>query len=669
MSDISIPGVSSKYNTGKMIDAIMEAEKVPLNRMEDRQQTFDQQKKVWNEVNRKLSSLQENARSLYNFDNPFREYVANSAAPEIISASADRNASKGIEEVGVQQVAANDAFRSRPLSSDFSINAGEYAFKVGEQEVEFSFDGGDIDDFVRRVNRRGKGIIEARLVRDTSDTNILLIESTKTGADNQLTFLKDAQAMGEATGLLARVSTGERDLAINSDTTSSIESSRLRGDFQLQEDNLVVPPGTSAQIQVSPPVQPDKNLQLVLEVQVQELPQDEYQTPSPPPGPKLPDAGGIELEGIEIQNAPGDVKKPSWEPPPEPETVETLQVLSLNERQQLAELTDTEEPQKLTIPLSDLGTALRSIDVLNKNTGRSITVSSARIENPEARGEFQPQFPVSTAQNAQLTINGIPIERDTNSIDDVIPGVTLTPQMASNRTVEINVEPDKEAIKNGLIQFLGSYNQALTEINILTSNRESVIEEIGYFEDDDREAAREKLGMFSGDSSFMQLKNRLQRIAGAAYETSAGRELSMLSQMGISTNASGGSGSVSRSKLRGYLEVDESQLDEAIDQYLPAIKELFGQDTDGDLAVDSGIAVEINNFVNAYTRNNGLIDTRTSSIERQIDETGDEINDFKRRLEDKETDLKRKYGRMEGSLGDLEDSRRSIEGLQQRNSQ
>ncbi|MDZ7793974.1 MAG: flagellar filament capping protein FliD [Spirochaetia bacterium] len=669
MSDISIPGVSSKYNTGKMIDAIMEAEKVPLNRMENRQETFNRQKKVWNEVNRKLSSLQENARGLYSFDNPFREYVANSTSPEIISASADRNAAKGIEKISVQQVASNDAFRSRPLSSDFSINAGEYAFKIGEQEVEFSFDGGDSEDFVRRLNRRGKGLIEARLIRDTPETNILLIESTKTGADNQLTFLKDSQAMGESTGLLARVSTGERNIAINSDTASSIESSRLRGEFQLQDGNLVVPPGTSAQIQVSPPVQPEKSLQLVLEVQVRELPQDEYQVPSPPPGPQLPDAGGVELEGIEVQNAPGEVETPPWEPPPKPETVETLQVLSINEAHELPELTATEEPQKLTIPLSDLGAAVRSIDIRNRNTGRRISVNQAQIENPKARGEFQPQFPVSTAQNAQLTVNGIPIERNNNNIDDVIPGVTLTPQMASDRTVEINVEPDKEAIKNGLIQFLGSYNQTLTEVNILTSNRESVIEEIGYFEDADREAAREKLGMFSGDSSFMQLKNRLQRIASASYETSAGRELSMLSQMGISTNASGGAGSVSRSKLRGYLEVDESQLDEAIDQHLPAIKELFGQDTDGDLVVDSGIAVEISNFVNAYTRNNGLIDTRTSSIDRQIDETEDEINDFKRRLEDKETDLKRKYGRMEGALGDLEDSRRSIEGLQQRNSQ
>lgn len=669
MSDISIPGVSSKYNTDKMIDAIMKAERVPLDRMENRKETFSEQKQVWNQVNRKLTTLQQNARSLYSFENPFKEFVANSSAPEILSASADRNASKGIEEISVQQIAANDAFRSRSLDSEFTIKAGTYAFKVGEQEVEFEFDGGDLEDFVERLNRRGKGLVEAKIVKNTADTNIMVIESTKTGAENRLTFLEDSQQMGEETGLLARVATGERDIAITTDTAAAIETSNLRGEFQVQAGNLVVPPGTSAQIQVSPPVQPGKNLQLELQVQIENLPEEEYQAPSPPPGPQLPPAGGVELEGVQIQNAPGQVDTPPWDPPPEPQKIETLKLLSLNQEFQLQELQNTEEPQKLTIPLADIGAPLRSIDVENRNTARRITVNEARIINPEARGNYEPQFPVSTAQNAKLTVNGIPVERSSNDIDDVIPGVTLTPRMASDRPVELNVEPDKEAIKNGLIQFLGSYNQVLTEVNILTSNRDSVIEEIGYFEDKDREEAREKLGMFTGDTSFMQLKNRLQRIASGAYETSAGRDLSMLSQMGISTNASGNTGSVTRSKLRGYLEVDESQLDTAIDQHLPAIQELFGRDTNGDMVIDAGLAVEMNNFLNAYTRTGGLIDTRTASIDRQIDETEDDITSMERRLEDKETDLKRKYGQMESTLSDLEDSRESIQNFQQRNQQ
>ncbi len=669
MSDISIPGVSSKYNTDKMIDAIMKAERAPLNRMEDRKETFSEQKKVWNQVNRKLTTLQQNARSLYSFENPFKEYVANSSAPEILSASADRNATKGIDEISVQQVAGNDAFRSRSLDSEFSVKAGTYAFQVGDQQVEFDFDGGDIEEFVRRLNRRGKGLIEAKLVNNTPDTRIMVIESTKTGADNRLNFLKDAQQLGVDTGLLARVATGERDIAINQESAAPFEASSLRGEFQIQAGNLVVPPGTSAQIRVTPPVQPGKNLQLELQVQIENLPEEEYQTPSPPPGPQLPSAGGVELEGVEVQNAPGEVETPPWEPPPEPQKIETLQVLSANENRQLPELKNTEEPQKLTIPLSDIGAPLQSIDVENRNTGRSITVNQARIINPEARGNYEPQFPVSTAQNAKLTVNGIPVERSDNNIEDVIPGVTLTPHMASDRPIELNVEPDKEAIKNGLIQFLGSYNQVLTEVNILTSNRESVIEEIGYFEDAEREEARERLGMFMGDTSFMQLKNRLQRIASAAYETSAGRELSMLNQMGISTNASGTSDTITRSRLRGYLEVDESQLDTAIDQHLPAIQELFGRDTDGDLVVDSGLAVEMTNFLNAYTRTGGLVDTRTASIDRQIDQTEEDINSMERRLEDKEVDLKRKFGQMESTLSDLEDSRESIQNFQQRNQQ
>lgn len=652
-----------------MIDAIMKAERAPLNRMEDRKETFSEQKKVWNQVNRKLTTLQQNARSLYSFENPFKEYVANSSAPEFLSASADRNASKGIDEITVQQVAENDAFRSRSLNSDFSIKAGTYAFQVGDQQVEFDFDGGDLKDFVRRLNRRSKGLIEAELVNNTPDTSIMVIETTKTGADNRLTFLKDAQQMGEETGVLARVATGARDIEISRENAAPIEASDLKEEFQIQAGSLVVPPGTSAQIQVSPPVQPGKNLQLELQVQVEDLPEEDYQAPSPPPGPQLPSAGGIELEGVEVQNAPGEVETPPWEPPPEPQKIETLKVLTANETQALPELEDTEEPQKLTIPLADIGEPLHSIDVENRNTGRRITLNEARIINPEARGDYEPQFPVSTAQNAKLTVNGIPVERSDNNIDDVIPGVTLTPHMASERPIELNVEPDKEAIKDGLIQFLGSYNQVLTEVNILTSNRESVIEEIGYFEDEEREEARQKMGMFMGDTSFMQLKNRLQRIASAAYETSAGRELNMLTQMGISTNASGSSETVTRSKLRGYLEVDESKLDTAIDQHLPAIQELFGRDTDGDLVVDSGLAVEMTNFLNAYTRNGGLIDTRTASIDRQIDETENDMNSMERRLEDKETDLKRKYGRMESTLSDLEDSRESIQNFQQRNQQ
>src|SRR6056297_1567976 len=166
MSDISIPGVSSKYNTGKMIDAIMEAERIPLKRMENRKDDFAERRKVWNEVNRKLDTLQTSARALYSFENPFREYIANSSDGTVLTASADRNATRGSQKIKIDQVAAADSFRSQSLPEDFEVPPGEYSFAVGDQKIMFSFKGGDLKDFSRQVNLRGRDLINAEVIKN-----------------------------------------------------------------------------------------------------------------------------------------------------------------------------------------------------------------------------------------------------------------------------------------------------------------------------------------------------------------------------------------------------------------------------------------------------------------------------------------------------------------------
>ena len=67
MSDFSIPGVSSKYNTNKMIDDLMKLERVPLTRAEERIETFKLQKRNWQEINRGLARVQDSAKKLFGF--------------------------------------------------------------------------------------------------------------------------------------------------------------------------------------------------------------------------------------------------------------------------------------------------------------------------------------------------------------------------------------------------------------------------------------------------------------------------------------------------------------------------------------------------------------------------------------------------------------------------
>lgn len=169
--------------------------------------------------------------------------------------------------------------------------------------------------------------------------------------------------------------------------------------------------------------------------------------------------------------------------------------------------------------------------------------------------------------------------------------------------------------------------------------------------------------MFQGDITFSQLKNRLQQIAMASYPTSKGRELNLLAQIGISTNSSGFGGGIDRTKLRGYLEIDENKLDDSLKNDIPAIKELFGNDTDDDLLVDSGAAYEMDNYISVYTKVGGIIASRLSGIDGRISRIDDDILAMKSDLDSKEQSLKMKYGKMEGALQNLQESSKAIDNF------
>jgi flagellar hook-associated protein 2 len=660
-SGVSMPGVNSRFNTEKLIEETMKAERIPLERMKDEKESYAEKKRVWNQVSQKLSELAKRSEKLYGFQNPFKEFVAESSSSSLLTATANRNAEEGIHKVKVEQVASKDVFLSDSLPEDHQVPAGDYRFGLGDEEVTVSFDGGDLGDFVEEINNRAKELVSARTVRDTSDTRVLVLEGGKTGAQNTLSFSGAAEELAVDIGMLKRTRASGRSLAPSKENVRP-----WKGDssgIEVSKGVLRVAPRSSARLRISPGMQISGNLKLNVEVRVEDLPKEETEAPSPPPGPSIPAAGGVELEGIRIENSGTQVELPEQEKPEPPKRVDTLEVLAANGSRQLPALKDTTGTQTLTLTADQLPQTVSSIDIDNANTDRAVYLSGIELVDPDARGDYAPANPVSTASDSRLKVDGVTITRSTNQIEDVIPGVTLQPQRAGEETAEVSINPDKEAIKNAIINFAGSYNQVLTDIHILTSNKESVIEEITYFDEKERQNAREKLGLFQGEATFMQLRNRLQRIITAPYDTSAGNQLAMLSQIGISSNASGFGGTVTRSRLRGYMEVNEQQLDKALDQHLPAIKQLFGRDDDGDLVVDSGLAYRMNQYVREYTKTGGIISTRIAGIDRKIDDTEEDMADMEDQLARKRQSLKRKYGRMESTIGRMEKNSSAIDRL------
>jgi flagellar hook-associated protein 2 len=332
-------------------------------------------------------------------------------------------------------------------------------------------------------------------------------------------------------------------------------------------------------------------------------------------------------------------------------------------------LWDSESFQGYRYPLSDMagGKSIASIEFINQNTHRDVSVRNIRFSDPDAAGGMRPQNAVSTAQDAVVSMDGIEITRPSNVIDDLIPGVTLVVKAPSDRPVNLGVVPDREGVKEAIISLVGNYNRLAAEVNVLTRKDEQIVQELTYLSTEEQAEMRKRLGVFSGESSLVQFKSGLQRAAGGSYLTSLERDLAMLPQIGIGTDVrrAGASTGYDASRLRGYLEIDEKALDAALETRLSAIQQLFGSDTDGDLIVDSGVAYSLDLLARPYVDTGGIIPLKTGTIDSRIAQDNRRIETLDRQLASKEASLKNQYAQMESAYNQMERMSTSLDQFSQ----
>ena len=664
MSDIMIPGITnSGMDTDGMVEDIMEAERAPVTRMEERIDTYEEERAAWQELGRRVSNLQEAARLLFGFENPFNERIASSADEAVLTATAERNAPQGTTRISVDQLAQADRFISRNLPSDFEVAPGRYGFRVGDQEEFFTFSGGSLQSFARAVNDRAGDVVSARVVQNTADSSVILIEANETGSDNELSFLETARTFALEASILEEIQEQLVEAPIQASTVSGTTPGETR---TIQAGTLTVAPGGQARVNLPSTVETGDSQVMELEVNVRNF-WEGWTAPEPPSGPDVPETGSITLGDITIENAPSNVPLPGWEAPEPPELREDLQMLFLRsggDTIPLPELSDTDGFQTVRIPVSALADRLDGVEIRNNNTHREIAVRDISIFDPRTRGDVAPVNPLSTARDAVVKMEGIEVIRPTNTITDLVDGVTLNLRSTSSRPVEVTVEPDREAITDSLIQFVFYYNELIREINVLTRREQAIVDELTNLSEEEREEALEKLGLLQGNLALNSLKSRLQTVMMNAYPTDAGNELALLAQMGISTNESGPGGGVDASRLRGYMEMNPQDVEGALQSRFKAVRQLFGTDSDGDRAVDTGVAYEINRNLRPYVQTGGLIATRTGNIERSISDTEDRIQREERRLERLEAEYRQDFAQMEASMRQMQEQQQALDNLQ-----
>lgn len=157
-------------------------------------------------------------------------------------------------------------------------------------------------------------------------------------------------------------------------------------------------------------------------------------------------------------------------------------------------------------------------------------------------------------QNARFRIDGYPdgawLESASNSVSDVLEGVTLTLLQVSEPDTEtrVTVSRDLTEVKSRVNQFVNAYNDVLSKINLYGSY----------------DAENEQLGLLFGDANLGRVERELSRLTNRPMsglpETA---EFTLLSQVGVTS----GEG--------GLLKIDTDKLDTALEENFADVGRLF----------------------------------------------------------------------------------------------
>lgn len=683
MAGISIPGVSDKYKTNDIVEGLMKVERVPLTREQETLEKFKSQQDSWRSINQKMSSLRDSVKTLYSFENPFNNKLADSTAENSITATAGREARYESFKIDVINPATADRFLSADLKADSDVKAGTYTYKTDSKTISIKWKGGKISDFVNAINKRGGDAIKASLIGISKDKKALMIESLKTGEKSKLMFQDDALDFAIKTEMISKVvsktdtlgnkASDIKPLPTNfSETKETLMPSLTSESVKVTDNGIALPPrsGFTMNIPESVKVNPNSTFEFTLSVEeTKDITIDLNERAN---APELPDSGYVQFKDVRIDNNPSDTTLPIDNTPKEIlDPIENSSFLFIRKTDGTEEAisipseTDSENLKKIKIDLKDYPN-IQSLVIRNTNTGKNLNLSKITVSDSNAALGYEPKHAVSRASDAVLKYEGITITRPENTIDDIVPNVTLNITDKTDKTATITIKPDTESAKEALINFVGKYNQTVAEINILSQNKPEVISELDYLSSSEKEEYTKKLGLFFNDFSLSSAKNSMQQIITGTYNYDENAPITMLSQTGISTSATSYAG-YNPGKMRGYLEIDEKKLDENLSKNLDAIKSIFGFDSDGDLIIDSGIGYALDKQLTAYVQTGGVLANKTKTLDRQIETSQGKISKLETQLDKKEAELRQKYGIMESTLNKLEGQQGSIENFSKQN--
>lgn len=200
-----------------------------------------------------------------------------------------------------------------------------------------------------------------------------------------------------------------------------------------------------------------------------------------------------------------------------------------------------------------------------------------------------------TSQNAIVKVNGIQITRQSNTISDALPGLTLTLKAQSTADETLSVTRASDANKKAVTDWVTAYNSLQSTINSLTkfvpAKQGATVQSSSN-------------GVLMGDSTIRgvqsDLRSLLTNVQSGAY--------AIMAQLGITQDPVKGTDGTT-----GNLNIDDARLTNALTDNPDAVQAYFAGD-----GKTTGFATQINNtlttMLSTSTGKEGVIQNAKDGI-------------------------------------------------------
>ncbi|MCC8374177.1 flagellar filament capping protein FliD [Photorhabdus sp. HUG-39] len=289
--------------------------------------------------------------------------------------------------------------------------------------------------------------------------------------------------------------------------------------------------------------------------------------------------------------------------------------------------------------------------VLTAKKAGTESVMTITVEGDNKLSEFL-DYPGTTskltqtveAKNALLTVNKIPIERQTNHITDAPEGVKLDlkkttedkdkpgeykPEML---VISRDIEPMKEAIKN----WVDAYNELQTTFDSLTK-----FKQVKQGEEPSKDN-----GALLGDSTLRGIQNQLR---SQIFSSQAVNDIPTLNKLGI------------KQKFDGKLEIDNEKLEKNLKEKPTNVKAFFMGD-----GKETGFATQTHKLLkDALDSHEGTLVTATNGINKRLKNLDQQVDRTKQNINETIERYKRQFSQLDKMVSSLGKTGSFLSQLQQ----